>query len=76
MFYGYLRLTTGSVWPATVAHGAGNGYWGTFTALAIAASPVTLEYLAGESGLLTLIGLVIAAGMFAKRLVVSDKLVA
>ena len=39
-------------------------------------SPGVLEYLAGESGLLTLIGLVIAAGMFAKRLVVSDKLVA
>jgi len=47
-----------------------------FHAFTVTKSPGVLEYLAGESGLLTLIGLVIAAGMFAKRLVVSDKLVA
>jgi uncharacterized protein len=30
-FYGYLRLTTGSVWPAAIAHNALNATWGLFT---------------------------------------------
>jgi CAAX protease family protein len=74
--YGYLRLTTGSVWPAAIAHSAFNILWARFNAFTVTKSPGVLEYLAGESGLLTLIGLVIAAGLFAKRLAVSDKLVA
>jgi membrane protease YdiL (CAAX protease family) len=68
VFYGYLRLTTGSVWPAVIAHGAGNGYWGTLSALTVTASPVALEYLAGESGLLPLLGLVVVAGWILYRL--------
>jgi membrane protease YdiL (CAAX protease family) len=62
--YGYLRLTTGSVWPAAIAHGAFNILWARFNAFTVPESPSVLEYLAGESGILTLIGLVIAAGLF------------
>jgi membrane protease YdiL (CAAX protease family) len=56
LFYGYLRLFSESVWPATIAHTVLNITWGTLAAVTIPlASPVLLEYLAGESGLITLV---------------------
>ena len=66
--YGELRMMTGSVWPAALAHGAGNSFWSTFTGLTVATSPLALEYLAGESGILPLIGLVFVAGWVLYRL--------
>ncbi|MFL5806165.1 MAG: type II CAAX prenyl endopeptidase Rce1 family protein [Roseiflexaceae bacterium] len=68
VLYGYLRLTTGSVWPATIAHGAYNAFWNKFTLMTVAASPVTLEYLAGESGVLPLIAIAVVAGYVGYRL--------
>lgn len=60
--YGYLRITTDSVWPAAVLHGAWNAFWGVFAAFTVAASPLATEYLAGESGLLTFMGVAVVAG--------------
>jgi len=60
--YGYLRLTTGSVWPAALAHAAFNVLWERFNTFTVAGSPVTVEYLAGESGVCTLVALAITAG--------------
>jgi CAAX protease family protein len=68
VLYGYLRLMTDSVWPATIAHGAYNAFWGKFTLLTVTASPVTLEYLAGESGVLPLIATAVVAGYVGYRL--------
>jgi uncharacterized protein len=69
VFYGYLRLTSGSTWPAAVAHGAFNTFWNQFSTLTVAVgSPLLLEYLAGESGLLTLIGTAVLAGWLLYRL--------
>ena len=68
VFYGKLRLITGSVWPAAIAHTAGNGFSTAFTALTVTASPLVFEYLVGESGVLTLIGLAIVAGWILYRL--------
>jgi membrane protease YdiL (CAAX protease family) len=60
-FYGYLRIYTGSVWPASIAHSVHNAAWsvlGAFTL--ITASPVLVNvYLVGDFGLLILIGAVI-----------------
>jgi membrane protease YdiL (CAAX protease family) len=60
-FYGYLRIYTGSVWPASIAHSVHNAAWnilGAFTL--ISASPVLVNvYLVGDFGLLILIGVVI-----------------
>src|SRR6476661_3639360 len=53
--YGYLRLTSGSIWPCAVAHAAHNVAWGFFSKLTIASSPVAAEYLSGESGIVTLL---------------------
>jgi membrane protease YdiL (CAAX protease family) len=69
VFYGYLRLTSGSVWPAALAHGAFNMFWSTFSAMTIAiTSAETLEYWAGESGVITLIQVLLAAAWLINRL--------
>ena len=62
VFYGHLRLTTESVWPSTLAHGAFNTFWSTFTAFTVTASPLALEYLAGETGILPLTATAVVAG--------------
>ena len=66
--YGYLRLTTGSTWPAVLAHAIANVVWGMLSGLTITASPVTLEYLAGETGLLPLLATAVVAGWLLHRL--------
>jgi uncharacterized protein len=66
--YGYLRLMTGSVWPAAIAHSAFNIFWDRLNAFTQSDSRLVLEYLAGESGVLTLSALTIAASVLAYRL--------
>jgi membrane protease YdiL (CAAX protease family) len=56
LLYGYLRLSTGSVWPASLAHSAHNCFWALFGSLTVGASPLASEYLAGETGLLPIVG--------------------
>lgn len=69
VFYGYLRLTNASTWPAALAHSTFNVLWDRFTLLTVAgSSPLLLEYLAGESGVLTLIGTSVMAGWLLYRL--------
>jgi uncharacterized protein len=61
-FFGYLRLWTGSVWPASLAHTAHNAAWATLGAFTLTSSPVVInEYLAGDNGVLILVGTAIAA---------------
>src|SRR5215213_5753641 len=54
VFYGYLRLTSKSVWPSTLAHGVINTAFDFFPLFTVTAAPLALEYLAGETGVLTL----------------------
>ena len=69
VFYGYLRLTTDSVWPAALAHGAFNMFWTTFTSVTIAVgSADVLEYWAGESGVITLVEVALVAAWLIYRL--------
>jgi uncharacterized protein len=68
VFYGYLQLTSRSVWPATLAHGAINTSFPLFAIFTITASPLALAYLAGEMGVLTLIATAIGAGWLLYRL--------
>jgi uncharacterized protein len=62
-FFGYLRIYTGSTWPASIAHAVHNAVWssvGAFTLIAV--SPLLVNvYLVGDFGLLILIGTVIGA---------------
>jgi membrane protease YdiL (CAAX protease family) len=66
--YGYLRLTTGSVWPAALAHATFNIAWERLDAFTGTGSPLLLEYLAGESGVLTLGALTVVALWLGRRL--------
>lgn len=71
--YGHLRLTTSSIWPAALAHSGFNIFWERFNSFTNTSSPLALEYLAGESGVLTLAALAIVAGWFAYRLNENDR---
>jgi membrane protease YdiL (CAAX protease family) len=67
--YGYLRLYTGSVWPASLAHAVHNAAWetlGAFTATSYAV--LVNKYLVGDFGLLILVGAVIGAVWLNRRL--------
>src|SRR5215207_2167579 len=60
--YGYLRIYTGSVWPASIGHAVHNSAWGVLGALTATSSPVLVNlYLVGDYGILILIGVVIGA---------------
>ncbi|HEY0724301.1 MAG TPA: CPBP family intramembrane glutamic endopeptidase [Pyrinomonadaceae bacterium] len=66
--YGYLRLTTASIWPPALAHSAFNIVWERFNLFTDSAAPLAIEYLAGECGVLTLIALALPAAWFGRRL--------
>lgn len=68
MFLGYLRLATGSLWPAVLAHSAHNSTWAVFSALAAGSSPLASEYLAGESGVLVMVGYAALGGWLMYKL--------
>jgi membrane protease YdiL (CAAX protease family) len=71
--FGYLRIYTGSVWPASIAHAVHNAAWGTLAAFTVTSYPVMVnEYLAGDNGILilmttalgaVLIGYILRSGM-------------
>jgi uncharacterized protein len=68
VFYGYLQLTSKSVWPSTLAHGVINTAFDFFPLFTVTAAPLALEYLAGETGLLTLAATALSAGVILYRL--------
>jgi uncharacterized protein len=60
--FGYLRIYTGSIWPASIAHSVHNAAWSVLGALTVTSSPVLVNlYLVGDYGILILIGTVIGA---------------
>jgi CAAX protease family protein len=68
-FFGYMRIYTGSIWPASIAHAVHNAAWDVLGAVTlITASPVLVNvYLVGDFGLLILIGAAIGAIWFGRR---------
>ncbi len=65
--YGDLRIATGSIWPAAMAHGVHNASAAALAGLTITSSPVLVnEYLAGDTGVLILI-LTIGAAFWLRR---------
>ncbi|MGD2171580.1 MAG: CPBP family intramembrane metalloprotease [Gammaproteobacteria bacterium] len=67
VFYGYLRLRSGSLWPVVLAHAAFNQAWQALDDVTSSASPLAMEYLAGESGLLTLLAVAVVACSLLRR---------
>src|SRR5215213_5840462 len=61
-FFGYLRIYTGSIWPASIAHAVHNTAWSTLTAFTVTSSAGLVKvYLVGDYGILILIGTAIGA---------------
>ena len=63
VFYGYLRLGSKSIWPSTLAHGVINTSFEWLALFTATASPLALEYLVGETGVLTLLATALTAGV-------------
>jgi membrane protease YdiL (CAAX protease family) len=67
--YGYLRIYTGSVWPASIAHSVHNAAWGILGAFTATSYPLIVnKYLVGDYGLLILVGAVVGAVWLGRRL--------
>lgn len=61
-FYGYLRIYTGSVWPASIAHAVHNSIWGVLAAFTLTSSPALVNiYLLGDFGILIALGAAVGA---------------
>jgi membrane protease YdiL (CAAX protease family) len=67
-FFGYLRVTTGSIWPVAGAHAAVNVAWGISMEVSQTKSTLVLEYIGGESGILLICGLLAADAVLIRRL--------
>jgi membrane protease YdiL (CAAX protease family) len=67
ILYGYLRNASGSLWPVVIAHGTFNAVLGVLAGAAIVANPMTAAYLTGETGVFTLLALIIVAWILTRR---------
>ena len=68
ILYGYLFFSTWSVWPVAIAHGVYNFVWALGKDFLAPASPETMEYWGGESGILAIIGLAIVCAILVPRI--------
>ncbi|MFZ2102683.1 MAG: CPBP family intramembrane glutamic endopeptidase, partial [Oricola sp.] len=64
--YGWLRLASASIWPAALAHRALNLMWDRFDAATATERPVAVDYLAGETGFVTILGLLVLTLLIAR----------
>ena len=65
---GYLRVASGSIWPVASAHSAVNVAWGISMEVSQTKSPLVLEYIGGESGVLMICGLLAADAVLIRKL--------
>ena len=71
-FYGYLRLASGSLWPASIAHATHNSVSAMITGFTVTDAPVLVNgYLLGEFGIVITAAAVVAA-VLVSRLVPPD----
>ena len=68
IFFGYLRIVTGSVWPVAIAHAVHNDVWAFFAERTTGPSPEMIEYLGGESGVIEIAGLAVLAAILLRLL--------
>ena len=59
VFFGFIRIWTGSVWAVAIAHAAANTAWEIMTEMTQTKSSLVLEYVGGESGVIMIGGLLI-----------------
>jgi membrane protease YdiL (CAAX protease family) len=67
ILYGYLRNASGSLWPVVIAHGTFNAVLGTLAGAAVIDNADTAAYVTGETGVFTLIALMILTWALMRR---------
>ena len=67
ILYGYLRNESGSLWPVVIAHGTFNAVLGTLAGSSVAANQNTAAYLTAETGVFTLLALIVLTWVLMRR---------
>jgi uncharacterized protein len=67
VWYGWLRLWSGSIWPVSLSHNAFDNLMAGVAGVAIATSPATMAYVTTEIGVVTMIIMVLVAGYLLTR---------
>lgn len=67
VLYGYLRLSTDSLWPPILMHASVNVSLGFYAERTVADDPAQLEYWSAESGVFTIVAIVLAVAWIGWR---------
>src|SRR5215218_7591010 len=67
VWYGWLRLWSGSIWPVSLAHSAFNNLIEGVAGVAIVTSPAMMAYVTTETGVVTMIIMVLVAAYLLTR---------
>jgi membrane protease YdiL (CAAX protease family) len=74
VWYGWLRLWSGSIWPVSLSHSAFNNFMEGVAGVAIVTSPAMMAYVTTETGVVTMIIMVLVAGyLWTRRAADFDK---
>ena len=72
-FYGYLRIASGSLWPASIAHATHNSAWTLMVAFTATSSPVLVNsYLLGDYGIVITIAAALGAVLVSRTMLRGD----
>ena len=67
VWYGWLRLSSGSIWPVCLSHSAFNNVMETLAGVAIVGSAATMAYVTTETGVVTMLIMVLVAAFLLVR---------
>jgi uncharacterized protein len=67
VWYGWLRAWSGSIWPVSLSHSGFNNIVDGFGGAAIATSPAATAYITTETGVVTMVLMLILAGYLLTR---------
>jgi membrane protease YdiL (CAAX protease family) len=67
VWYGWLRLWSGSIWPVSLSHSAFDNLMETAAGVTVTTSPAMMAYVTTETGVVTMIILVLVAGYLLTR---------
>ncbi len=62
VWYGWLRAWSGSIWPVSMSHAGFNNAVDGFSGAAIATSPAAMAYVTTETGIVTMVLVLLLAG--------------
>src|SRR5215213_3198969 len=67
VWYGWLRLWSGSIWPVSLSHSAFNNLMETAAGVTVTTSPAMMAYVTTETGVVTMIIMVLVAAYLLTR---------